>query len=435
MLKTLDRADIKGKKILLRVGYDITLKKEGDTWVVPDDERIRATLPTIQYLLEQGCAIIVMGGWIGRPKPGVVEEKYKMDPVARRLAELLGKPVKKFDETVGKAVEEAIFTIKHGEIIMLENTRFNKGETEADPSLAREMAKLGDFVVFDAFAQAMRVHASTTGILENHRSTSCVGLLMERELTVLGQILKSPMEPFVVVLGGAKVSDKIAMVQNFLDKVGIVLVGGALANPFFQAKGMDVGGSLTESVFVDEAKGVTYNAVEIAKTLLSNTARKSVPHELIPFTWPNGERVALSKIQLPLDVIIAKKKPDGGFFDKTVVIKKLNGQQKLCNNDEAILDIGHTTSFVYNEVIKRGRTIFWNGPMGYFEDFNFRDGTRSIANAVADSNGFSVIGGGDTEGVIAKFNLAGRFGHVSTGGGASLSLLAGEELAVLKYLN
>ena len=432
-LKTLELAPIAGKRVLLRVGYDITLAKDGGSWVVPDDQRIRATIPTINYLIKKGCSLVIMGGWIGRPQPGVIEEQYKMDPIAKRLSMLIGKEVRKVDATVGAEVDAIVSRMKEGEILMLENTRFLKGEIEADPALARQMARLGECVVFDAFAQAHRMHASTTGILENHPTTSFAGMLMEKEVRVLTQLLKSPLEPFVLVLGGAKVSDKIGMMRNVLDKAAIVLVGGALANPFFKAKGIHIGGSLSESAFVDEAKGKRVDPVEVARAIIEKTKNPPVPLELAPDKWLTGEAFELAKIQLPFDVVVAKKR-EGGFNDETIKIEKVNGRKDLCAENEAILDIGPVTQHIYSQITKRARTIFWNGPMGLFENFDFSSGTKAVAEAIANSNGFSIIGGGDTEVVVTQFHLEGRFGHVSTGGGASLALLAGEEIPVLKYL-
>jgi phosphoglycerate kinase len=432
-LKTLDKFNIKGKRVLLRAAYDITLACEDGKWIVPDDQRIKATLPTIDYLLEQNCSLIIMS-WIGRPTPGEIEEKYKLDPVAVKLSDLLGRKVRKLDQTTGTEVEQFVSQMRPGDIVMLENTRFNKGEKEADPELAKKMAKLADFVVYDAFAQAHRVHASTTGILENHRKTCSAGFLMEKELKVLRQILKGAMEPLALVLGGAKISDKIPMIRNIRGKTGMILIGGALSNPFFKAKGFDVGGSLMETVFVDQAKGQSFDPVKIASELLSQTKNDTVPHELIPEKWPNGGPISLAKIQLPLDIVIGKKKTHDSYHDETIRIEKINSRRQLCGKDEAILDTGPVTNYIYSEIVKRARTIFWNGPMGYFEDFNYSQGTKDLARAIADSKGFSIIGGGDTEGVIPKFELENQFGHVSTGGGASLALLAGEKLPVMKYL-
>ena len=434
MLKTLDKSNIKGKRILLRVAYDIALENETGEWRVSEDGRIRATLQTINYLLKNGCSIVLMS-WLGRPKPGVVEDQYKMDAVAKRLEELLHVPVKKIDSTADEQAYAAATQLMPREILMVENTRFVVGEKEADADISRQMARLGEFVVYDAFAQSHRVHASTTGILENHQNTACAGFLMEKELKVLGQILKSPMEPFVVVLGGAKVSDKIAMIRNILDKAAVILVGGALANPFLKAKGYTIGSSLVESAFVDEAKGgVQSDAVEIARELMQKIKDDAVPHELIPQSLPKECEADLLKLQLPYDVVIAKKKADGVIDDSTIYIKKVGKGAGLCGADEAILDIGPMTQKVYSEIIKQGRTIFWNGPMGFSENFNFSFGTKEVAEAIAETKGFSILGGGDTESVISSLGLTEEYGHVSTGGGASLELLGGAELPVVKYL-
>jgi len=363
-----------------------------------------------------------------------MDDQFKMDSVAERLSMLLGRKVQKLDQTVGPEVDKIVSKMKPGEIVMLENTRFNAGENEADPALAKQMAATGEFVVYDAFAQSHRVHASTTGILEYHPDSCCAGFLMEKEVKVLGQILAGPMEPFVLILGGAKVSDKIAMIRNVLDRAAIVLIGGALANPFFKAHGLAVGGSIVESSFVDQAKGNSVDPVEVAKELIAKTNGLIVPHELTPGQWPDGEPVALTKVQLPVDIIVGKKRKQGGYDNSSLRIEKINGQKELCAMDEAILDIGPYTAYLYGEIVKRARTIFWNGPMGYFEEFSFSQGTKTVAEAVAASKGFSVIGGGDTEGVVTRFNLENQFGHVSSGGGASLALLAGEEFPVLKYL-
>jgi 3-phosphoglycerate kinase len=242
------------------------------------------------------------------------------------------------------------------------------------------------------------------------------------------------MPPFVVVLGGAKISDKITMLRNVLNKAAMILVGGALANPFLKALGYQIGSSLVEGTFVDVAKGAKSDPVAVARELIENTKGQSALYELIPTTWPNNGRIAPQKLQLPLDVLIAKKNSYADYDDELLTVKKINSNLMLCGEEEAILDIGPHTIYLYTEIVKRARTIFWNGPMGFFEDFNFSNGTKELAEAVADSNGFSIIGGGDTEAVVTRFNLEGRFGHVSTGGGASLAVLAGEELPVMRYL-
>lgn len=431
-LKLLNQFPLKNKRILLRVAYDITLKKESGKWIVPDDRRIRETLPTIDYLLERGCSLVLMS-WLQRPG-GKVNEDLRLTPVAEKLAELLKRPVVKLNNCVGPEVEQAVSKMKPQDILMLENTRFHPEEEEANPQFAKKIASLGEFLIFDAFAQIHRIHASTTGILKNHQNTSASGFLIKKELDVLLKIRKSPMKPFVVVLGGAKISDKVLMMKKVMKKADIILIGGALANTFLKARGFGVGGSLIESSYVDKAKGEKQDAVKVAKELLDSVVRDKVPPDVVPDIWPNGEKISLYKLQLPIDVVNAPKNGGADFDDNTLKIEKVNGRHDLCTDKEAILDIGPCTIKLFSEIIKKARTIFWNGPMGMFENFNFAHGTQETAEAVAESNGYSVIGGGDTEGVVDKYKMEGKFGHVSTGGGAGLALLGGEKLPVLKYL-
>lgn len=431
-LKLLNQFPLKNKRILLRVAYDITLKKEKGKWTIPDDRRIRETLPTINYLLEQNCSLVLMS-WLKRPG-GQIDDDLRMDPVAEKLSELLKLPVKKLDDCIGPEVDKAVSRIKPKGIIMLENTRFHIEEEEADPEFAKRLASVGEFVVFDAFGQSHRIHGSTTGILKNHRNSCAAGFLLKEELDVLLKIRKSPMKPFVVVLGGAKISDKVQMMKKIMKKADIILIGGALASTFLKARGFGVGASLVEGTFVDKAKGKWQNPVKVAWDLLDSVVRDKVPPDVIPDEWPNGHKISLYKLQLPLDVITAPKNGGDTFDDNTLKIEKVNGVHNLCSNKEAILDIGPCTIKLFSEIMKKARTIFWNGPMGMFEDFNFSHGTQKISEAIANSNGYSVIGGGDTEGVICKYKMEGKFGHVSTGGGAGLALLGGEKLPVLKYL-
>lgn len=411
-LNTLTTTDLRGKKVLLRVAYDITLQAAGDQFIVPDDGRIRATVPTINYLLAQDCSIILLS-WLGRPTPGLIEEQYKMDPVAAKLAELIGRPVKKLDATVGAQVTEEIAKLRPGDILMLENTRFLVGENEADPQLGAELAALGEYVVWEAFAQGHRVHASTTGLLEHSQGKCCAGLLMEKEVSILQGLLLNPQPPFVLLLGGAKVSDKSGLLYTMISKVEVVLLGGALANPFLKAAGYNIGVSLIESVYVDQAKGTKFDAVAVASELLKDQG---------------------DKIKLPLDVVVASKSADGSFDKNSIRIVEIGQNKDLCVGAEMILDIGPATRKLYESIIAAAGTIFWNGPMGLFENSDFAAGSLAIARAVAASPGFSVVGGGDTEGVVRMAGLSQAYDHLSTGGGASLSFLSGEELPVLKYL-
>lgn len=431
-LKTPKDINIKNKRVLMRVGYDITLAEENGRQIVPDDARIRATLPTVRYLLEHGCSLVFMS-WLKRPE-GQVVEKLRMNPIAEKLAELLKLPVKKVSNCVGPEVAQATSRMRAGDLLMLENTRFHPEEETADQAFAKELAKAGEIVVYDAFAQSHRIHASTTGILEYHRQTCCAGWLMKKEIDVLSKITKSPMKPFVLILGGVKISDKVETMRHLMKKTSIMLIGGALANTFLKARGFGVGSSLVEGSYVNQAKGSMEDPVKVAHNLLQQVNRNEVPEDLIPDEWPNGKKISLYRIQLPVDVICAPKNGNETYADDTLKIEKVNGRHNLCNDKEAILDIGPYTVKLYQEILKKARTIFWNGPMGLFENFDFASGTKAVAEAVAASNGYSVIGGGDTEGVVSRFHLDGKFGHVSTGGGASLELLAGLELPVLKYL-
>jgi len=409
MLKTLKQFNLKNQTVILRAAYDITLKQKKQKWTVPNNARIKATLKTIKFLLKQNCSLIILT-WLGRPDPKKPEKKFKLDPIAQELSKLIKKPVKKLNQTVGKQVEQKISNLKPGEIVLLENTRFNPGEKQADAKLSKKMAQLGNFVVFDAFAQAHRVHASTTGLLKNHQKSCCCGFLMEKELTSFNRIIKSPTKPFIIILGGAKVSDKSGLIENLLDKADQILLGGALANPFIKIKNYQIGSSKIESRQVDQGKGIIFEPEKIAKKLLKKS----------------------KKIKLPLDVVIAEKN-NQKFNQKTIQIKELGSDKNICQENQAILDIGPKTIKAYGQILSKAKTIFWNGPMGVFEIPTFAFGTKAIAQKIAKSSAFSVLAGGDTESAIKQFNLT-EFNHVSTGGGASLNLLAGKKLPVLKYL-
>lgn len=419
--------NLKSKKVLLRVAFDVPLKQKDGKWEVFDDRRIKAVLPTINYLLENQAKIIIMS-WLGRPKDK--EEKYKMDPVASKLEEILGIKVKKLDDCIGEKVFAEIKNLKSKEIIMLENTRFYKGEMLEDMKLAKEMIRGIDIIVFDAFAQSHRVHASTTGILK--LKTGYTGFLIEKELKVLSDLKDSPMRPFVVILGGAKISDKIDLLRYIIKKADIILIGGGPANTFLKSLGYKIGSSLVESKEVRVLKRKK-DYCKISKEIYKKALKEKVTMEFYPINSPNGDKIELKKIMLPIDVVICKKLKTG-YKDDELKIIKINKNKKLCQDKEAILDIGPYTTNIYSQIIQKARTIFWNGPMGFFENFDFSKGTKEIAIAITKSKGYSVIGGGDTEMIAKLFDLEDGFGHISTGGGASLTYLAGLELPVLKYL-
>lgn len=383
--------DIAGKRVLMRADFNVSFN--GETGEITDDTRIRASVPTIRYILEQGGCLILMSH-LGRPGGRVVPQ-LKMNKVAERLSEILDRKVRKLDQCVGERVEEVVDELKSGQVVLLENTRFYKEERKNDPQFSRKLARLGDVYVNDAFGTAHRSHASTVGVAKFLPAVA--GLLMAKELEVLGGILTTPHHPFLAVLGGAKVSDKIGVLRNLLDRCQQILTGGGIAWTFLRSQGVATGKSLVEEEKVAEAGEI----MEEAK-------KKDC------------------QILLPLDVVIAPE-IEGG------VMVKIVGRDEIPPDWEA-LDIGTQTAKYYSNFIEKARTIFWNGPVGYFEIDEFGTGTREIAKKIARVQ-VSVVGGGDTTAALKRHNLLGKITHVSTGGGASLEFLEGRKLpgvAVLK---
>ncbi len=386
--KTIRDVDVKGKRVLVRVDFNVPLAGGK----VADDRRIRAAIPTIRYLLDKGAAVILMSH-LGRPKGKVVPE-LRLDPVAERLAELLGRPVKKLDDCVGPEVEAAVKAMKPGEVILLENTRFHPEERKNDPEFARKLASLADLFVNDAFGTAHRAHASTVGVARYLPAVA--GFLMERELRFLGQALENPERPFVAILGGAKISDKIGVIRNLLSKVDALLIGGGMANTFFKAQGYEVGDSLVEE-----------EAVDTAGALLEEAG---------------------GKLFLPVDVVIAREVAP----DSPTRVMKVGDVPAGWR----ILDIGPETVEAFKEKLRGARTVVWNGPVGVFEVEPFAKGTFAIARALAELEGATVIvGGGDSAAAVEKAGVADRITHVSTGGGASLEFLEGKELPGIAALD
>ena len=375
--KTVKDIDVKHKKVLMRVDFNVPVK-EG---VVGDDTRIRAAMPTIQYLLNEGAAVILTSH-LGRPK-GKVMPEFSLKPVAEHLAQLLGKPVAFADDCLGESASTAADALIPGQVLLLENTRFYAGEEKNDPEMAKQLASLADVFVNDAFGTAHRAHASTEGVA--NYLPAVAGFLLEKEIKYLGQAIDNPERPFVAILGGAKVSDKIGVIKNLLDKADTILIGGGMANTFFKAQGLAMGDSLVEEDVLDTAK------------------------EILAI---GGE-----KMILPVDVVVADAFAEDA---NTEVIKA--GDVK---DGWRILDIGPETVKQYSEVIKNAGTVIWNGPMGVFEFKKFASGTFGIAQAVADSGCVSVIGGGESVAAIQESGLAEKITHISTGGGASLEMLEG----------
>jgi len=379
--KSIEQLDVQGKRVLMRVDFNVPIE-EGK---ITDDSRIRKALPTIKYVLDKGGKLILMSH-LGRPKGKVVDD-LRMDPVAKRLEELLGKPVKKLDDCIGAEVEKAVGEMQQSDVILLENLRFHPEEEAGDEEFARKLASLADVYVSDAFGAAHRAHASTTVVAKF--LPSAAGFLLLKEIEYLSRVLQSPEHPFVTILGGAKVSDKIGVIENLMTLSDCFLIGGAMAYTFLKAQGKPVGDSKVEDDKLDEAKKI-----------LADAEKKGI------------------KFLLPVDHVVAKEISDDAATEIQEEIK-----------DGYIgLDIGPRTIESFLNELKGAKMVVWNGPLGYFEKAPFREGTTAIARALAESNAVSVIGGGDTAGAIEALNLEDKMSHVSTGGGASLEFLEGKEL-------
>ncbi|PKQ37169.1 MAG: phosphoglycerate kinase [Actinobacteria bacterium HGW-Actinobacteria-1] len=388
--KTVKDVDVRGKRVLVRVDFNVPLA-EGS---VTDDTRVRAALPTLRYLVDHGARVIVMSH-LGRPK-GEPDPQYSLRPVRRVLQRLLGRNVVFVDDIVGAEAHEAVDRMVDGEIIMLENVRFNPGEKANDPEFAKALASLADIYVNDAFGAAHRAHASTAGVAQYLPAVA--GLLLSREVETLTSMLTDPERPFVAILGGSKVSDKIGVIDRMLDCVDSLLIGGGMCFTFLVAKGVDVGRSLVEEEWIEPARQMMEKALE-----------RDV------------------EIMLPVDFVVAEAIEHDS---ETKVV----GREEI-PSDMMGLDIGPTTSELFKGAIGMARTIFWNGPMGVFEMKPFETGTREVAMAVARNNrAVSVIGGGDSVAALKKFDLEERVTFVSTGGGASMKLLEGTTLPGVEAL-
>lgn len=384
--KTIADIDPKGKRVLVRVDFNVPIE-DGK---VQDDTRITAALPTIQNLLDRGAAVILCSH-LGRPKDAP-DPKYSMRPVAEYLATLVKAPVTFCEECVGAKAQAAAKALQPGEILVLENTRFYPGETKNDAKMAEDLAKLADIYVNDAFGSAHRAHASTEGVA--HKLPAVAGLLMEKEILYLGQTLADPKRPFVAILGGAKVSDKIEVIRNLLGKADQILIGGGMANTFFKAQGHEMADSLVEADAIDTAK-------ELLKT--------------------GGE-----KLKLPVDLVIANAF-DEGAGHKVIKVGSVPAGWR-------VLDVGPETVAAFGAIIAKAGTVVWNGPMGVFEMKPFAAGTFGIAKAVAASSAVSIVGGGDSVSALQQSGLAEKITHISTGGGASLEMLEGKLLPGLAAL-
>lgn len=392
--KTVADVDVKGKKVLVRVDFNVPLDKE---LKITDDRRIVQALPTIRNVIDRGGRLILMSH-LGRPKGGP-DPKYSLKPCADHLSNLLGKPVTFTADCIGVDVEQTVSKMQDGDVVLLENLRFHSQEEKNDPHFAQQLAKLGDVYVNDAFGTAHREHASTFGVPQLMQGKPrVIGFLIQKELKFLGDAISNPVRPFVAILGGAKVSDKILVIEQLLDKADTLLIGGAMAYTFFLAQGKEVGKSLVER-----------DKVDLARDLLKKSG---------------------SKIRLPVDTVVSDQMTDDAV---TSVV------QGSIPADKEGFDIGPQTSALYAEEIARAKTVIWNGPMGVFEKKPFQAGTRSVAQAVADATrsnqATTIIGGGDSAAAIEIFGLSDQVSHVSTGGGASLEFLEKGHFATLDILD
>ncbi|MEW6170977.1 MAG: phosphoglycerate kinase [Candidatus Omnitrophota bacterium] len=381
--------DIKNKKVLMRVDFNVPLDQNLN---ITDDTRITAALPTIKYALDKGAIVILMSH-LGRPD-GKVVEKMRLTPVAEALTKLLGKKVITTKDCIGKEVKDVVSSAKPGDCILLENLRFHAEEEKNDPAFAKELASLGEIFVNDAFGTAHRAHASTEGV--THYLSSVAGFLLEKEIEYLGKTLENPQKPFVAILGGAKVSDKIAVIENLLNKVDKIIIGGGMAYTFLKVQGKQIGNSKLEK-----------DKEQVARDILIKATSKKV------------------QIVLPIDNVVAEKL-DANVKTQIVGENIPDGFMGL--------DIGPKTIELFKNALKDAKTIVWNGPLGVFEMDNFVKGTKEIANFIATLKATTIIGGGDTAAAISKFGLDDKMSHISTGGGASLEFLEGKKLPGIEAL-
>ena len=383
--KTVTDIDVKGKKVLLRCDFNVPLAKDG-SGKITDDKRIRAALPTIQYLLDNGAAVIACSH-MGKPK-GEWKSELSLKPVAVRLSELLGKEVIMAADIIGEDAQAKAAALQPGQILLLENLRFAKGETKNDPAFAKALADMAEIFVSDAFGTVHRAHASTAGVAAYLPAYS--GLLVDKELSIMGKALENPARPFVAVLGGAKVSDKINVINNLLEKADTIIIGGGMAYTFKAAQGFKIGQSLLEA-----------DRIDYAKDMIAKAEEKGV------------------KFLLPIDNICAKE------FSADAEPILVEGD---IADDLMGMDIGPKTREIFAEAVKGAGTIVWNGPMGVFEFDAFAEGTKAMARALAESGAVTIVGGGDSASAVEKLGFADKITHISTGGGASLEFLEGKEL-------
>ncbi len=391
MKKTIEDIQVAGKKVLVRCDFNVPLDENKN---ITDENRINGALPTIKYLMGQGAKVILCSH-MGRPK-GEFNMKYSLAPVTKRLSEILGKEVKLAEDVIGDSAKALVADMKDGDVICLENVRFHKEEEKNDPEFSKALASLAEVYVNDAFGTAHRAHASTAGVAD-YLPAVC-GYLIQKEIDIMGKALSNPERPFVAILGGAKVSDKIGVINNLIEKVDSLIIGGGMAYTFLKAQGYEIGKSICEN-----------DKLDLAKELLAKAEAKGV------------------KMYLPVDTVVADGFSNDANF-KTVDSKEIPA-------DWEGLDIGANTIALFSDVVKNAKTVIWNGPMGVFEMSNFAKGTISVAEAIAASDAISIIGGGDSAAAVEQFGFGDKVTHISTGGGASLEFLEGIVLPGIDCLN
>jgi len=389
--KSIKDIDIKGKKVIMRVDFNVPLDKN---LVITDDNRIRAALPSIEYILARDAKLILMSH-LGRPK-GEKRKEFSLAPAAVRLSELIGKPVKMLADCIGDPVKEAVSAMSGGDVILLENLRFHKEETENDASFSKELASLGDIFVNDAFGTCHRAHASTEGV--THYLEAVSGFLVEKEIEYFQKVITSPEKPFAFILGGAKVADKVPVIENMMEKADLIFIGGAMAYTFLKVNGIDVGASRMEEDMIDTVK-----------IIIDKAKSKGV------------------EIVLPIDHIITDD------FEAAVNVETTEGDS--IKSGWMGVDIGPKSIELFKDKLNQAKTIVWNGPVGVFENDKFAAGTKALCDALATSDATTVIGGGDTAAAVLKFHVADKMSHISTGGGASLEFLEGKTLPGIAALS
>lgn len=389
--KTLQDFNLENKRVLVREDLNVPLDENQN---ITDDTRIRAALPTINYLIEKGAKVIIVSH-LGRPK-GKVNPKYSLAPVAKRLSELLGRDVAFAKDCIGEAAQEAVDKMKAADVLLLENVRFHEGEEKNDPDFAKQLARLADIFINDAFGTSHRAHASTVGVADFLPAGA--GFLLQKEIEVMGKALENPERPFVAILGGAKVGDKIGVIKNLLNKVDTLLIGGGMAYTFLKSMGYEIGQSLLEE-----------DKIDLAASLLKEAEEKNV------------------KLLLPEDVVVTSELKEG-MPHETVPVSEIP-------EDKMGVDIGEETRKKFAEAIKEAKTVVWNGPMGVFEIREYAQGTLAVADAMAKSEAVTIIGGGDSAAAVEQLGFAEAMTHISTGGGASLEFLEGKELPGIAALD